>query len=98
MAGREVLAIQDTSEIVLGVSKARACGFGPVGKGEGLGGVLSHPVLAVDALSGEMFGLAVIALWNRGPRQDLHYSQRGAEEKESGRWLSGIRRAGEVLS
>ncbi len=97
-AGREVLAIQDTSEIVLGGPKVRARGFGPVGKGGGLGGVLLHPVLAVDALNGELFGLADIALWNRGPRQELHYSQRGADEKESGRWLSGIRRAGEVLS
>ena len=31
VAGRDILAIQDTSEIVLGGQKKRAQGFGPVG-------------------------------------------------------------------
>ena len=52
VVGREVLAIQDTSEIILGGRKARSRGYGPVGKGGQLGGVLLHPVLAVDAMSG----------------------------------------------
>ncbi|SHE93873.1 hypothetical protein SAMN02746095_01647, partial [Acidocella aminolytica 101 = DSM 11237] len=49
-------AIQDTSEIVLGGPKVRQAGFGPVGRGGFLGGVLLHPVLVVDAMSGELVG------------------------------------------
>jgi hypothetical protein len=97
-AGRDVLAIQDTSEIVLGGAKVRAKGFGPVGKGGNLGGVLLHPVLTVDARSGEVLGLADISVRNRdkgkvGPRAD-----RSKSDKESRRWLDGARRAGEVLA
>ena len=62
VAGRDILAIQDTSEIVLGGPKLRKAGFGPVGRGGFLGGVLLHPVLAVDAMSGELVGLADIAV------------------------------------
>src|SRR3984957_1418523 len=92
-AGRDVLAIQDTSEIVLGGAKVRAKGFGPVGKGGNLGGVLLHPVLTVDARSGEVLGLADISVRNRdkgkvGPRAD-----RSKSDKESRRWLDGARRA-----
>ena len=65
VCGRDVLAIQDTSEIVLGGKKARGRGYGPVGKGGGLGGLLLHPVLVADAASGEIFGLADVAVWNR---------------------------------
>jgi len=35
--GRDILAIQDTSEIVLGGPKMRQTGFGPVGRGSFLG-------------------------------------------------------------
>jgi len=82
----------------LGGKKVRAKGFGPVGRGGNLGGVLLHPVLAVDAQSGELLGLADISVWNRdegkaGPRAD-----RSRPDKESQRWLNGARRAGEVLA
>src|SRR5271154_6775864 len=40
VAGREVVAIQDTSELVLGGRWARAAGYGVVGKGGSLGGLL----------------------------------------------------------
>ena len=97
VSGHEVLAIQDTSEIILGGRRARTRGYGPVGKGGQLGGVLLHPVLAVDAMSGELFGLADIAVWNRGKRQNVPHWQRASDGKESGRWLTGIRRAADVL-
>lgn len=89
VAGRDILAIQDTSEIVLGGPKLRKAGFGPVGRGGFLGGVLLHPVLAVDAMSGELVGLADIAVWNRGKRNDLHHARRPLEQKESQKWLNG---------
>lgn len=96
--GRDILAIQDTSEIVLGGPKIRKAGFGPVGRGGFLGGVLMHPVLAVDAASGELVGLADIAVWNRDKLITTHHSKRPLAEKESQKWLNGARRAGEVLS
>lgn len=95
--GRDIVAIQDTSEIVLGGPKLRKAGFGPVGRGGALGGVLLHPVLAVDAMSGELVGLADIAVWNRDTPNDLHRARRSPEQKESRKWLNGARRAGEVL-
>jgi hypothetical protein len=96
--GRDILAIQDTSEIVLGGPKMRQAGFGPVGRGGFLGGVLVHPVLAVDAASGELVGLADIAVWNRDKPITTHHAKRPLAQKESQKWLNGARRAGEVLS
>jgi hypothetical protein len=96
--GRDILAIQDTSEIVLGGPKVRQAGFGPVGRGGFLGGVLVHPVLAVDAASGELVGLADIAVWNRDTPIMTHHAKRPLEQKESQKWLTGARRAGEVLA
>ena len=98
VTGRDILAIQDTSEIVLGGPKMRKAGFGSVGRGGFLGGVLLHPVLAIDALSGELLGLADIAVWNRSKQNDLHHALRPREQKESQKWLNGTRRASEVLA
>lgn len=97
VAGRDILAIQDTSEIVLGGPKVRKAGFGPVGRGGFLGGVLLHPVLAVDAMSGELVGLADIAVWNRDKQNELHHARRPLEQKESRKWLNGTRRASDTL-
>ena len=97
VSGREVLAIQDTSEVILGGRKARSRGYGPVGKGGQLGGVLLHPVLAVDAMTGELFGLVDIAVWNRGKRRTVPHARRPSADKESSRWLTGMKRAADVL-
>ena len=98
VAGRDILAIQDTSEIVLGGPKVRKAGFGPVGRGGFLGGVLVHPVLAVDAISGELVGLADVAVRNRDKPITTHHANRPLEEKESRKWLQGAKAASEVLS
>ena len=76
----------------------RQAGFDPVGRGSFLGGVLVHPVLAVDAISGELVGLADIAVWNRDKPITTHHAKRSLAQKESQKWLNGARRAGEVLS
>ncbi len=96
--GRDILAIQDASEIVLGGPKLRQAGFGPVGRGGFLDGVLVHPVLAVDAASGELVGLADIAVWNCDKPITTHHAKRPLAQKESQKWLNGARRAGEVLA
>lgn len=98
VAGRDVVAIQDTSELALGGHKARANGFGPVGKGGALGGLLLHPVLAVDAMTGAVIGLADFKIWNRDSGQVEPRRGRATADKESQRWLDGTARAGEVLA
>jgi len=95
--GREVVAIQDTTELVLGGPKARADGYGPVGKGGALGGLLLHPVLAVEAGSGAVLGLVEVNIWNRTGGRAAPRRLRATGDKESQRWLDGLKRAGEVL-
>ena len=48
-AGREIIVVQDTSELFLGGRRAKANGYGPVGKGGGTRGLLVHAALALDA-------------------------------------------------
>jgi hypothetical protein len=96
--GRDILAIQDTSEIVLGGPKMQQAGVGPVGRGGFLGRVLVNPVLAVDAASGELVGLADIAVWNRDKLITTYHTKRPLAQKESQKWLNGARRAGGVLA
>ena len=98
VAGRDVVAIQDTTELVLGGPKARANGFGPVGKGGALGGLLLHPVLTVDAVTGAVIGLVDLKVWNRDSGQAGPRRGRPTADKESQRWLDGTARAGEVLA
>jgi hypothetical protein len=97
--GRDVLAIQDTSQIVLGNRERARQGFGPVGKGGNLRGVLMHPVLAVDAASGDLLGLVDVEIWNREGRKRVTKARtRPKAERESRRWGDGTARAGEVLA
>jgi hypothetical protein len=99
VAGREVVAMQDTSELVLGGRRARAAGYGPVGKGSALGGLLLHPVLAVEVGSEALLGLVSMQVWNRaGGGQRSTRRERSTAAKESQRWIDGMQQAGEVLA
>jgi hypothetical protein len=51
VAGRHVLAIQDTTELNFSTTAKRRRGLGEIGKGSGHG-LLVHPMLAIDARSG----------------------------------------------
>lgn len=97
-AGRAVLAIQDSSDVVLGGKKARERGFGPVGRGGGLGGLSLHAALAVDAASGALLGLVDMQVRNRSDGRPTPRRERSTSEKESQRWLDGMFAAGKVLS
>src|SRR5439155_19755795 len=55
VAGRDVLAIQDSSELAFGGQAARARGFGPVGRGGGIGG---------QREANGRQGIAALAGWN----------------------------------
>jgi len=98
VAGRDVVAIQDTSELVLGGRRARANGFGPVGGGGALGGLLLHSVLAVEAGTGALLGLVDAKVWNRDAGAASPRRGRATAEKESQRWLDGAAHAGAVLA
>lgn len=97
-AGRDVVVIQDTSELALGGRRAKANGYGPVGKGGALRGLLLHAVLAVDAGTGGVLGLVDGKVWNRKGGKAKPRRARKTPQKELWRWLDGTMRAGEVLA
>jgi hypothetical protein len=98
VAGRDVVVIQDTSELALGGRRAKANGYGPVGKGGGLRGLLLHAVLAVDAGTGGVIGLVDAKVRNREGGKVAPRRSRKTAQKESQRWSDGTKRAAEVLA
>jgi hypothetical protein len=97
-AGRDVVVVQDTSELALGGRQAKANGYGPIGKGGAVRGLLLHAALAVDAGNGGVIGLVDAKIWNRTGGKVKHRRSRKTTEKESHRWLESTRRAAEVLA
>lgn len=97
-AGRDVVVVQDTSELALGGRQAKANGYGPIGKGGALRGLLQHAVLAVDAGTGGVLGLVDAKVWNRTGGKAKPRRSRTTQQKESQRWIDGTRRAAEVLA
>lgn len=97
VAGRHVLAIQDTTELNFAAHVASKRGFGTAGNGRDLG-LFLHPLLAVDAAHGGVIGLVGAQVLNRtaGPVADR--KGRAADHKESRRWLAGAETAGEILA
>lgn len=96
-AGRDVVVVQDTSELSLGGRRAKINGYGPIGKGGALRGLLLHATLAVDADNGGVLGLVDATAWNRTGGKVKHRRSRTIEQKESQRWINATRRAAEVL-
>jgi Transposase DDE domain len=95
--GRDVVVIQDTSEIVLGGRELRAAGFGPVGGGGATRGVLVHAAIAVDAADGGLLGVVDVKVWNRGGGRRNKDRRRKFVEKESYRWLDELEIAADRL-
>jgi len=98
VAGREIIVVQDTSELALGGRRARSNGYGPVGKGGGVRGLLLHAALALDAGSGALLGLVDAQVWNRDKGAVTPRRSRATVDKESQRWLSVAAQVGAVLS
>jgi hypothetical protein len=103
VAGRHVLAIQDTTELNFRTSAGHDRGLGAIGKGVGRG-LLLHPMIALDAGTGECLGLVGGSLWSRPvPRPGAsppkrNNARRPLEEKESRHWVETARDAKAVLS
>jgi Transposase DDE domain len=98
IAGREIIVVQDTSELFLGGRRAKANGYGPVGKGGGTRGLLLHAALALDADSNALLGLVDAQVWNRDKGKATPRRSRATADKESQRWLSVTAQASTVLS
>ena len=97
VAGRHVLAIQDTSEINFRTRPGRRRGLGEIGKGTGRG-VLAHVMLALDAGSGSCLGLVGGAIYTRKGRVRTPHAKRALKDKESRRWLDSAEQAKTVLA
>ena len=98
VAGREIIVVQDTSELILGGRRAKANGYGPVGKGGGTRGLLLHAALALDADNDALLGLVDAQVWNRDKGKVTPRRSRATADKESQRWLSVAAQANAALS
>lgn len=96
VAGRHVLAIQDTTEVHFAGHAASKRGFGTAGNGRDIG-LFLHPTIAVDAAGGGMIGLVGAQVINRTAGRRAPRRDRAAADKESQRWLAGAELAGAVL-
>lgn len=100
VAGRHVLAIQDTSEFNFRTREGRRRGLGAIGKGVGRG-ILLHPMLAVDAAAGDMLGLVCGSVWTRAEPvagKPWKKRRRAAAERESRHWVETPAAAKPVLA
>jgi hypothetical protein len=98
VAGRDIVVVQDTTELSMGGRWAREHGYGPIGKGGALRGLLLHAGLAVEFGTGAVVGLVAAEVWNRDTGALSPRRSRATADKESQRWIDGAARAGEVLA
>jgi hypothetical protein len=96
-AGRHVLAIQDTSEIKFSTTPEDRRGLGKIKKGAAWGALL-HPMLAVDADSAILLGLAGGCVWTRSGLVSSPHGQRRLVDKESARWVDTAEQAKRTLA
>jgi hypothetical protein len=97
VGGLHVLAIQDTTELNYARHAGRVRGLGPSGNGRDPG-LFVHPVLAIDAGSGALLGLAGMHIWTRQGPASPDYRSQPIEEKESHRWIKGAASAKSALA
>jgi Transposase DDE domain len=98
VAGRDIVVVQDTSELAVGGRRAKANGYGPVGKGGAVRGLLLHAALALEVGTGALLGLVDAKVWNRDEGQVTPRRSRATADKESQRWLDTTARAGAALA
>jgi|SRR5665213_1422864 len=95
-AGRDVLAIMDTTDLRFANHQASKRGFGRDAN-DTCPGLFLHPVLAVEAATGGVIGLIDCTVLNRTEGKAADHKKRAAEDKESQRWLLGAEQAAERL-
>ena len=84
--GRRVVAVQDTSEINFARHRRAAAGLGPTGRTD-IRGFFVHPVVAVDADSEALLGIAGARIWTRAEAPTPDHKSIPFDAKESRRWL-----------
>jgi hypothetical protein len=97
VAGRHVLAVQDTTEVKFPTTAQRRRGLGAVKKGNTYG-VLAHVMIAVDADSHACLGLVGGDVRTRDGVVTEHHRDRPFSERESRRWIETPERAKDVLA
>jgi Transposase DDE domain len=97
VAGLHVLALQDTTELNYARHAGRVRGLGASGNGVDPG-LFVHPVLAIDADSKALLGLAGMQIWTRRGPASPDYRRQPIEEKESYRWIQGAASAKSALA
>jgi hypothetical protein len=96
VAGRHIVVVQDTSELILGSRRSRQH-YGAVAKGNAAG-LLLHAALAIEAGAQALLGLVSMQVWNRGKGELAPRRKRATASKESQRWIESTQQAGEVLA
>jgi len=97
VAGRHVLAIQDTTEVHFATTPERRRGLGQCGHGNAYG-LLAHTMMALDADSGACLGLVTGQIWNRETRQTTPLRKRALAARESRRWVNTATAAKPILA
>jgi len=97
VAGRHVLALQDTSEIRFQTTPDNRRDLGKIKKGN-CWGLLLHPMLALDAETGSCLGLVGGRVWTRGTEALPPHASRPLSAKESRRWVETAEAAKAVLA
>jgi hypothetical protein len=97
VAGRHVLAIQDTTEVHFATRPRRRRGLGQCGHGN-VYGLLAHVMMAVDADSTACLGLVTGQIWNRKKVQTTPLRCRALVERESKRWVETPEAAKPILA
>jgi hypothetical protein len=90
--GRRIVAIQDTTEVNFSGRDRSRKGLGPGGDGKSLG-FYKHAVVAVDAQSEELVGIVDAHIWTRTPGPRKRRQTQPVEDKETVRWINGMKRA-----
>jgi hypothetical protein len=97
VAGRHVLAIQDTTELNFQTKPNRRRGLGKIGKGGGRG-LLLHAMMAIDASTGGCLGLLAGRIWTRHGTVKVAHQKRSSQNKESYRWTTTPEQAKSALT
>ena len=105
IAGKELLVINDTSEINFNKHKGFLSendpDLGPLGNDKDIGFFI-HPSLVVDAQNGFPLGFSDIIYWNRfkdkKSKIERNYKQIPIDQKESIKWINAASKSKEVLS
>lgn len=101
--GRDLLVLQDSTEISLDTHTARLqpqSGFGPIGNHTTVGFKV-HAALVLDAQKLTLLGLCYYYQWNRdwesGNKFSRNYKRLPIEQKEAYRWIEAAHQSKELL-